>query len=168
MRVNVYRNLRYRPQLRYPAWTIATGDSRAKVLEVVDAAVLTDAVLIVRQTDQRRIVSTFERTGKRKKTVHAFVGPKDLFSFAGRVSRLGYNPFVSGEFVRSDCGIAPIAGELTGRGGTIWTTTKRIPLVLVTPDGVYAKLGRCPAKAGGALAGWAPATELDNWNGDLE
>jgi hypothetical protein len=181
MRVWLYRNLHSKfKKLPHPVWSIATADGKRKLLDTVEGALLSDARLIVQQNRQRAILKAFKQ-GRKQKEVHAFVegeldekwplgslgasaGPESITK--AKVSRIGYDPYLGDTFVRTDCGVRPIGGEVrtTARGADIWFS-RDIPIVAATPEGVFAKLGPCPKGRGLGDMVMPHQFDPDRWNG---
>jgi len=167
MLVRIFRNLgsAYKDQR---AWTInaAEGPRKGKVIDIVDALIITDVVFIVSEATRKRVVAAW-KAGKPAKEKHAFAEgvlgktwpvntlPKDLDGNdiapgKGATVLINYNPYTMKTFTRLDC------GEPVGE----------VPLVVFAPQGVFGKLGKCGTKRAQSLRGVGSIRySVDDWNG---
>jgi hypothetical protein len=142
MRVRVYRNLspQYRKQR---AWSIMAmeGPTKGRVVDVVDAAVVRDARFVVSEAGRQRVIRD------KAKNVHAFVQGElgktfklnslpvasdgnALLPQQNLNSRIDYDPYKMKAMRREDCK----------------ESVKDSKLVVASPAGVFAQLGRCKPK----------------------
>jgi len=168
MRVRMYRNLspRYRAQR---AWSIAEAGRSGKIIDALSpaaGALLKDVTFYIDQTARQRyrdIQAGIREARDKGKFVHAWVEGELVKAFAlGSVrevpgdvavpgseaaSRVNYDPNLPlAFFFRQDCA-KPVAVE-------------RAPVVVVTPAGVFAKLGPCPT---GAMRGFSGLMLAEGW-----
>jgi len=142
MRVRVYRNLS--PQFRKQrAWSIMEmeGKRKGKVVDVVDGAVVKGASFVVSEAGRLRVIRD------KAKNVHAFVDGTLVKTFpldslpktagSGTVAPkqqanalIHYDPSKMKSMRREDCK----------------EFVKSAPLVVASPSGVFAKLGKCKTK----------------------
>jgi hypothetical protein len=140
MRVRLYRNLspQYRKQR---AWSLMAmeGPRKGRVINIVDGALLRDVTFKVSEAGRQRVIRD------KAKNVHAFVDgslvktwklnslPKDSngkdLCHCDASSHVNYDPYKGPKMVRQDCQ-KPEAVD-------------RAPVVVASPSGVFAKLGRC-------------------------
>jgi hypothetical protein len=158
MLVRIYRNLS--PHLRKQrAWSVMawSGGAKGRVIDVVDAAVLTDVTFVVNEAGRQRVIRD------KAKGVHAFVQgtltqmyeldtlARDTTGtdlVAGARARIGYDPYTTPKMVREDCN-APV---------------ETAPVAVATPAGVFATLGPCRVKRKRGLRGII-YYDIDGWNG---
>jgi hypothetical protein len=159
MRIRLYRNLS--PQYRQQrAWSVMAmeGPKKGKVVGVVDGAVLKDASFVVSEAGRQRVLRD------QQKNVHAFVQGQLVRTYAldtlkkstdgddlvqGVNVRIGYDPYRTPKMIREDC----------------LEVVERSPLVVASPGGVYAKLGKCKTSAAVQGLDEFVSFDVDGWNG---
>jgi hypothetical protein len=117
------------------------GPKKGRVLDIVDGALLKNATFKVSEAGRQRVIRD------KAKNVHAFVDGSLVkkwklnslpVSTSGSAlckcdasSRVNYDPYTTPKMVREDCR----AQEFVDRA----------PVVVASPKGIFAKLGRCRA-----------------------
>jgi ribulose 1,5-bisphosphate carboxylase large subunit-like protein len=140
------------------AWS---GPVKGRVIDVVDAAVLTDVTFVVHEAGRQRVIRD------KAKGVHAFVqgtlermyavdtldtdttGSDLLPTHGAHLARIGYDPYKTPKMVREDCHVA----------------VEQAAAAVATPAGVFAVLGPCPVKRRKRGLHGVIYYDVDGWNG---